>query len=450
MGTRVTVIIPTYNWSAALRVSIASVLAQTYRDFELLVIGDCCTDDSAEVVDGVRDARVQWHNLPLRHKSQSGPNNFGIEIATGSLIAYLGHDDVWHPDHLSSVVEKIEETGADLACSVCIMYGPPDSGVRFVSGIFAEGRYHRQDFLPPSSFMHRRELTARIGPWGRPEGLSAPVDSDLLMRAFQADARVVSTERLTVFKFNSALRRNSYVLRDTSEQRKMLERLIADPAGCTEQEWAGLMRARREHRLFEHSMPDEWERPPGFYYHASMRARGLEDLDTCKLQGKRRFTMDDQESILDWHGVERADEWGTYRWSGPSPMAGLSLPVQVPLRFRIRLQLLNWFGVNIANEVSLYVFGEKVEFNCSEMRSPAVCLEATISVPQPSADPLSVRIAVARLRCPYFETEGRSPDTRWLGVCANWIEVEPDPVKNISLMSDTDLSPDTSPRLAPG
>lgn len=71
MGAPVTVIIPTYNWSAALRVSITSVLTQTYRDFELLVIGDCCTGDSREVVEAFRDARLQWHNLSVRHKTKA-------------------------------------------------------------------------------------------------------------------------------------------------------------------------------------------------------------------------------------------------------------------------------------------------------------------------------------------------------------------------------------------
>ena len=50
----VSVIIPTYNWSQALRVSIASVLTQTYSDFELLVIGDCCSDDSEEAAHAMR------------------------------------------------------------------------------------------------------------------------------------------------------------------------------------------------------------------------------------------------------------------------------------------------------------------------------------------------------------------------------------------------------------
>jgi glycosyltransferase involved in cell wall biosynthesis len=426
MPAPVTVIIPTYNWSSALRSSIASVLEQTFRDFELLVIGDCCTDDSADVVLSFADARAQWHNLSFRHKSQSGPNNFGIGIASGNLIAYLGHDDVWHPDHLRSLVSKIEETGADLACSVCIMYGPPASGFRMASGVFIEGRYRRHDFLPPSSLMHRRELIARIGPWARPEDLPSPVDSDFLRRAFQAGARFTSTDRLTAFKFNSAWRRDSYLLRDTSEQQCMLNRLRSDSAGCVEQEWAALMRAQREYRLLVPTILDQWDCPPGHYHHVYLRARGLEGVDLSDLLEARRFSVDDQESLLDWHGVERSEEWGSYRWTGPSPAAFLTLPVRAPARFRIHLQLLNWLGVDLASEVSLAVAGQKIEFTCAGTTAPIVELDAVVSTPEDSSGgPLRVQIACAHLRCPFFETEGRSPDTRWLGVCVNWIEVEP-------------------------
>ena len=61
---RVTVVIPTFNWSTVLPYSIGSVLRQTFADFELLVIGDGCTDDSEAVVRAVGDARVRWLNLP--------------------------------------------------------------------------------------------------------------------------------------------------------------------------------------------------------------------------------------------------------------------------------------------------------------------------------------------------------------------------------------------------
>ena len=55
---KVTVIIPTYNWSSVLHYAVASVLRQTYTDFELIVSGDGCTDDSEEVVTAFDDPRV--------------------------------------------------------------------------------------------------------------------------------------------------------------------------------------------------------------------------------------------------------------------------------------------------------------------------------------------------------------------------------------------------------
>jgi GT2 family glycosyltransferase len=427
MAVAVTVIIATYNWSAALRVSIASVLAQSHRDFELLVVGDCCTDDSAEVVQSIGDSRVRWHNLGLRHKSQSGPNNYGIGIASGSLIAYLGHDDVWHPDHLRSLVSKIGEADAELACGVSLMYGPPGSGVRFLSGIFPEGRYRRRDFVPPSSLMHRKSLIERIGPWGSPETLAAPVDCDFLVRAFEAGARLVSTERLTVFKFNASLRRDSYLRREVSEQRQMLSRLTADPARCVEEEWAGVLRAHREFRLREHVMPGRWTGPSGSEHRSNLRGRGLADPPAEELSAARRFALDDQHSTLDWHAVERSDEWGTFRWSGPSPAAMLVLPIRAPRHYAVRLRVLNWFGADLSNEVTLRIRGEPVKFTSRDMAPPSVVLEAEVSTLEAPEGPLRVELLAARLRCPYFETDGGSPDTRWLGICVNWIEVEPLP-----------------------
>src|SRR5580693_3421541 len=94
---RVSIIIATYNRSAVLRWAIVSALAQTFADFELLVVGDGCTDDSAAVVAGFPDPRVRWFNLPANSGHQSTPNNEGLRQARGELIAYLGHDDLWLP-----------------------------------------------------------------------------------------------------------------------------------------------------------------------------------------------------------------------------------------------------------------------------------------------------------------------------------------------------------------
>src|SRR4051794_14716616 len=103
----VTVIIPTYNYSAVLPHSIGSALAQTVPPLEVLVVGDHCTDDSAEVVAATGDERVRFINLPARARVQSGPNNEGLAQARGDVIAYLGHDDLWLPAHLAHVLPSI-------------------------------------------------------------------------------------------------------------------------------------------------------------------------------------------------------------------------------------------------------------------------------------------------------------------------------------------------------
>jgi glycosyltransferase involved in cell wall biosynthesis len=97
---RVTVIVPTYNWSTVLPYPIGSVLRQSFTDFEVLVVGDGCTDDSEQVVTAVTDPRVRWINLPVNDGHQSAANNEGLRQSRGSIIAYLGHDDLRLPHHL--------------------------------------------------------------------------------------------------------------------------------------------------------------------------------------------------------------------------------------------------------------------------------------------------------------------------------------------------------------
>src|SRR6185437_6930430 len=69
---RVTVVIATYNWATVLPYSIGSVLDQTFTDFELLVVGEGCTDESDAVVTRIGDPRVQWHNLATNRAISRG------------------------------------------------------------------------------------------------------------------------------------------------------------------------------------------------------------------------------------------------------------------------------------------------------------------------------------------------------------------------------------------
>src|ERR1700704_2506136 len=112
----ISVVIATYNRSRALAYAIESVLGQTFTNWELIVVGDACTDDTAEIVARYveADPRVRFVNLERNWGEQSAPNNIGRSLARAPLIAYLSHDDFWLPNHLKACSEALAATGADL------------------------------------------------------------------------------------------------------------------------------------------------------------------------------------------------------------------------------------------------------------------------------------------------------------------------------------------------
>jgi glycosyltransferase involved in cell wall biosynthesis len=221
---RVTVIIATYNWSAVLPYAIDSVLAQTMPDFELLVIGDGCTDDSEQVVTAIKDPRVRWINLPANTGHQSGPNNRGLQEARGEFVAYLGHDDLWLSHHLQCTTEKLDETGAAFAHSLLVRV-PPDQDVGMP--VLPKPQFGHGG--PPSCTVHRRNVMDRIGGWSDYRTLSIPPETDFFYRAQAAGYHAVFVPRLTVIKFPASLRKNVYRGRPSHEQADWLRRMRSDP-----------------------------------------------------------------------------------------------------------------------------------------------------------------------------------------------------------------------------
>lgn len=222
---RVSVIIPTYNRSRVLRHAIASVLAQTFQDFELLVMGDCCTDDSAAVVAGFADPRVRWFNLAANSGHQSTPNNEGLRQAGGELIAYLGHDDLWMRHHLQTLTEAMD-AGADIAAGITEVIGPGEVRLDIAP---RTPTYHTRMGLPPTGLMHRRLVSERIGGWRDYRDLTMDPETDLVARAVAAGFKLALLPRLTAVKFPAAWRKNVYRAGDDSEQRHWLARIAAEP-----------------------------------------------------------------------------------------------------------------------------------------------------------------------------------------------------------------------------
>lgn len=99
------VIVPAYNRAALLPRAVESVLDQSYRDFELLVVDDGSTDDTGERVGRFSDRRLRY----VRHGTNLGQHralNTGLELATGSYVSFLDSDDEWAPEMLAKVLDK--------------------------------------------------------------------------------------------------------------------------------------------------------------------------------------------------------------------------------------------------------------------------------------------------------------------------------------------------------
>ena len=113
----ISVIIPVYNVAAHLPACLDSVLAQTHRDIEVLVIDDGSTDGSGDLCDdyACRDARIT-----VLHQANGGPSaarNEGLAAARGEYIAFIDSDDVVHSRYLEVLLAAIVEHDADIAQS---------------------------------------------------------------------------------------------------------------------------------------------------------------------------------------------------------------------------------------------------------------------------------------------------------------------------------------------
>jgi len=90
---QITVAMPVYNGEGYVHLAIQSVLDQTYSDFELLIVDNCSTDGTLEVVKGFSDPRIRLH-VNSSNLGMVGNWNRSVELATGEYIKFLSHDDL--------------------------------------------------------------------------------------------------------------------------------------------------------------------------------------------------------------------------------------------------------------------------------------------------------------------------------------------------------------------
>ena len=110
MNELVSIIMPSYNTASFISKTIESVLNQTYKNWELLIVDDCSTDDTDEIVSKYNDKRIVY----LKNEKNSGAaisRNRALRNAKGKWIAFLDSDDLWHPTKLEKQIKFMKKNG---------------------------------------------------------------------------------------------------------------------------------------------------------------------------------------------------------------------------------------------------------------------------------------------------------------------------------------------------
>ncbi len=110
----VSIIVPVYNAKNYIKEAIEMVSAQTYKDWELILVDDASSDGSADYIDELIAGQGKRIRLIRKDKNEGAAmaRNTGIDAALGRYIAFLDADDVWRPDKLEKQIAFMERTGA--------------------------------------------------------------------------------------------------------------------------------------------------------------------------------------------------------------------------------------------------------------------------------------------------------------------------------------------------
>ena len=184
------VLLPTHNRADVVGASIASILNQIFQDFEILVVGDGCTDETADVIASFDDQRIRWFDLPKGEGFGYGNRNHAL--AEGELTACAAHDDLMLLDHLQ-LMATLFDARPRIQWAYCRPLWIDDEGtiIPFFLNLEANQAYQRfmRDYnsLPAGCVVHRRSCFEKAGMW--PVNVKEAGDWDMWRRIIGAYGR---------------------------------------------------------------------------------------------------------------------------------------------------------------------------------------------------------------------------------------------------------------------
>jgi|CXWL01.1.fsa_nt_gi glycosyltransferase involved in cell wall biosynthesis len=233
----VSVVVPTNNREGLLRQTVASILAQDLRDFELIIVDNVSTDGTEAYVQGARDPRIRY----FRNANGGIPaisRNFGIRHALGEYVAFCDDDDLWLPGKLSRQVDALKRAPA---AGLCFTNGIAFRDSSVVAPDLVAGKKHllRRNFagllmentIPSCSVMVRRSTLEAAGLFDESADLVAVEDWELWLRIARRSSLAYLDDRLVRYRIheNLSAKPSVTVLRGMTAIRSVTRKLGVSP-----------------------------------------------------------------------------------------------------------------------------------------------------------------------------------------------------------------------------
>lgn len=190
-NARLSIVIPTYNHAHFLRTALDSIRAQTFGDWEAIVVNNFSEDDTIAVVESHDDSRIQLVNF-ANHGIIAAARNHGLSLTQAPFVAFLDSDDFWYPEKLQCCMDKLAQ-GYDLVCHSEVWVGPDDRRRTVHYGPEARATYESLlldgNCISTSAVVVRREWLEHAGGFSvQPEFVTAE-DYELWLKLARDGAR---------------------------------------------------------------------------------------------------------------------------------------------------------------------------------------------------------------------------------------------------------------------
>jgi len=202
----VTVVIPTWNRERLVEQAVASVVAQTYANRELLVADDGSTDATVDRLN--RFALPNLHVVRSTHSGHIGRlRNLGAAAGSGELIAFLDSDDLWRPHKLERQVRTLRNSDAGWSYTEYALFADDGSKVPLrsgkapaISGHIVRALLNEETGVCPCTLLVRRRLFEAIGGFAEDPRLACRDDADIALRLARASEAIAIPEQLTLVR----------------------------------------------------------------------------------------------------------------------------------------------------------------------------------------------------------------------------------------------------------